>query len=658
MSAIFGIIHWDGKHVDRKHLERMNTALASHGADGGGVWLENAAGMGQRLMRFTPQDAYERQPLISADGSLVLVSDARIDNRAELLADLDADPSLHSIPLRTDDLPDSALLLCAYERWGQECVRHLVGVFAFAIWNAKTRKLFAARSPIVGPTLMYHVTPRTFAFATVPSGLHSLPFIPRALNEERLANMLAQMKEIHPSDTLYDRISRLQTGFCLTADRDGVKTSCYWQPDLNHEIRFTRDEEYVNAFHDLFTRVVGAHLRSATPVAVQMSGGLDSSAIAATAMRLLARRGERLTAFTEVPRLGFSGSVPPGKYADETPFVEAIAAMYDNLDLNLMRTDGLIFLDDLDSLFPYLEAPFSNTSNRVWIEAIIRESARQGKRVLLDGIQGNLTMSCNGSGLLPGLIRAGRWLQAYREAQAGRQKGSVGTTLRAVIGQGVMPLLPDLLWLAIERMRRPEIRAMARWDIYSPMHPDFAAAQHVPERARHLRYIVRFRNRADTRMVRYHALCNQDVGAYLSAYRAMYGVDSRTPSADVRLAEFCLALPEEQFRRAGESRSFMRRAMALYLPGMVLMNRMRGLQAADWFERLTGARDKVAAELNRLDQSALSQRILDLKRMRRLFEQMPSYNIVDADPYWDYQMVFQRGLMMGRFLCWFENGRG
>lgn len=658
MSAIFGIIHWDGKHVDRRHLERMNAALACHGADGGGVWLDNAAGMGQRLMRFTPQDTCERQPLISADRSLVLVSDARIDNRAELMVDLAAGSPSHAMPIGADDLPDSALLLCAYERWGLECVGHLVGVFAFAIWDAKTRKLFAARSPIVAPTLMYHVTPLTFAFATAPSGLHSLPFIPRALNEERIANMLAQMGGLHPSSTLYDRISRLPTGFCLTADGDGVKTRCYWRPDLNHEIRFARDEEYVDAFHDLFTRVVGDHLRSATPVAVQMSGGLDSSSIAAMATRLLARRGERLTAFTEVPRPGFSGSVPHGKYADETPFVEAIAAMYKSLDLNLMRTDGLIFLDDLDSLFPYLEAPFSNTSNRVWIEAIIRESARQGKRVLLDGIQGNLTMSCNGSGLLPGLIHSGRWLQAYREARAGRQKGTTGATLRAMIGQGVMPLLPDFLWLAIERLRHPEIQKTARWDVYSPIHPDFAATQHIPERARHMRYVARFRPKADNRMVRYQALCNQDAGAYLSAYRAMYGVDSRTPPADVRLAEFCLALPEDQYRRAGESRSFMRRAMAQYLPEMVLTNRLRGLQAADWFERLTGARDKVAAELNRIEQSALAQRILDLKRMRRLFEEMPSFSIVDTGLYWDYQMVFQRGLMMGRFLCWFENGRG
>jgi asparagine synthase (glutamine-hydrolysing) len=635
----------------------MHAALARHGTEGGGIWLEGTAGMGQRLRRFTPQDRHECQPLAGSDGSLVLVSDARIDNRMELIGELISCGRLRTGTAAEDGIPDSALILYAYEAWGQDSVRRLVGVFSFAIWDKRSRRLFAARSPIVAPDLVYHVSPDTFCFSTMPAGLHALPFAPRLLNEDRFAQLLTPIVLSPPEDTLYLGIYRLPTGFSLTADAGGVKTCRYWRPDLKKEIRFSRDEEYIEAFNDLFTRVVGDHLCSLTPVSVQMSGGLDSSSVAATAARLMSARGERLTAFTEVPSPGFTGQVPTGRYADETPFVEAIAAMYNNLDLALTRTDGQFFLDDIDSLFQGLEAPFPSASNRVWMEAIIRETARQGRRVILDGMQGNLTMSWKGSGLLPALIQSGKWSRAYREARAyGRQNVIKRSALRVLIGQGVLPLLPDPLWIAVERLRNPAARKDAPWLIYSSIHPDFAAARKIPERAREHNFFLRFRAHADSKRMRCEALSDQDFGAYLCANRAMYGVDMRTPPADVRLAEFCLSLPENQYMRDGEPRRLMRRAMTPYLPTPILTSRLRGLQAADWFERMSGARSRIGSELNLLDQSDLARRILDLQKMRGLFDRMPEPGTLHDDAFGDYYLVFQQGLMLGRFLRWFETG--
>jgi len=650
MSAIFGVIHFDGEPVERSDLERMDAVLSRHGTDGGAVAVQGCVGMGQRLMSFTPEDRCERQPLVSPDGMLTLVSDARIDNRDELIAALRSCCPGSESPAIRDGIPDSVLILRAYEAWGADCVTRLAGVFSFAIWDRRSRTLLAARSPIVAPTLMYHFTGRAFAFATAPCGLHALPFVPRALNEERLADMLVQMDGSPTASTLYRHVSRLPTGFRLTADREGVRTRCCWQPDLSREIRLSRDEEYPDAFNELFERVVGAHLRSATPVAVQMSGGLDSSAVAATAARLLAHRGERLSAFTEVPGPGSPGPVQRGAYTDETPFVEAVAAMYGNIDLNLMRTDGQLFLEGLGSLFPHLEAPFRNSSNRVWIESIICETARRGMKVLLDGLQGNLTMSWYGSSVLPGMIRSGKWGQAYRQARATR------SPWRTLVGQGLLPLLPDPLWSALERLRRPSARTEATLLTSSAINPGFAKSQRVPERARERNCADHRRPGAGSRLDRYHALAGQDFGAYISAYRAMYGVDMRTPPADVRLAEFCLALPEDQHRREGETRRLIRRAMAAHLPEMVLANRLRGLQAADWFERLAGQRDRIALELRRFEQSDLTRRVLDLDRMRLLFERMP-VTASNQDVFFrDYHWVFQQGLMVGSFLCWFESG--
>lgn len=647
MSAIFGLLNRDHRPIDPGDLDRMNAALVSLGTDGDGKWGHGHVALGQRLMRFTPDDRFERQPLVSADGQHVLVCDGRIDNRPELMDELAISPAM------AREMPDSEFLLRAFEKWGEDCLQHVIGFFAFALWSFRDRYLLLARSPIGAPALFYHATRRAFAFATMPKGLFALPSVPRALNDQRLADFLAKLGG-EPPTTFFRDINLLPTGHLLSLGAGGLHTRRYWQPDGERQIRFPRQDDYVEAFCEKLGRVVADHLRSLTPVGIMMSGGLDSTSVAATAAALLNREGRRLAAFTEVPRRGFEGPLPQGRYGDETPLVQAVSRMYDNLDLTLIHTDGQTFLDDLDALFFHLEAPYRNTANRVWAEAIFQEAKRRGMRVLLDGGQGNLTVSRNGSGLLPQLLRKGRWARALHEARAMARWGSASSAGRALLGQGVLPLLPDPLahrirWLC----GKPET---ASWRTCSAIHPDFAAVERVEERFHERERDRKKRSRANNLHPHWDALCKQDFGAYAGPFRAKFGVDLRSPLADLRIAGFCLALPEDQCLCKGEPRSLVRRAMAGRLPAGVLTNRKRGLQAADWFERLTAARGQIASELKRLERCESAQRVLDLSRMRRLVEHWPQASWDRAPVVNEYGLCLQQGLMVGRFLRWFEAG--
>ena len=142
MSAIFGLVGLRGRPVDRRNLETISAALRRHGRDGAGVWVDRHIGLGQRLRWATPEDRVERQPLRSADGQRTLVHDGRLDNRAELAAALGID----LVSARA--MPDSAFVLRAYEKWGEACVRRLVGAFAFALWDAGAQHVVIARSPL------------------------------------------------------------------------------------------------------------------------------------------------------------------------------------------------------------------------------------------------------------------------------------------------------------------------------------------------------------------------------------------------------------------------------------------------------------------------------------------------------------------------------
>ncbi|MDB5706336.1 MAG: hypothetical protein JWN66_3452, partial [Sphingomonas bacterium] len=137
MSAIFGILRFDGEPVPPRDIERMGNTLAHRGPDGRKTAIDGSMAMGHCLLRVNQEDWFEAQPI--RDGGLTLVADARIDNREALATEIGiADADLR-------DMPDSAVLLAAYRYWGEDFAEHLVGDFTLAIWDARAKTLLLGR---------------------------------------------------------------------------------------------------------------------------------------------------------------------------------------------------------------------------------------------------------------------------------------------------------------------------------------------------------------------------------------------------------------------------------------------------------------------------------------------------------------------------------
>ena len=621
MSAIFGLMNVNGDGLPDRGFLRMRSALAAHGGDGSSTWTGGGAGLGQELKRVTPEDLAERQPLVSRDGLRAVVSDGRIDNRLELSGEL-------GLPWESPRVPDSTFILAAYERWGTDCASYLIGSFCFAVWDVQRKRLLLARSPFGAKPLFYHQAPEFVAFATAPRAIFAIGGVSRKLNLQNLADLLIPVPA-EPDASLYCGIQSLEPGHVVTADRRlGCRGRAFWEPELRHELRLGGDEEYVAAFTELFDRVVEDQLRSVTPVAAVLSGGLDSASVAATAAPLLAKRGERLAAFTGAPKW----------LIDEAPLAGAVAALHENLDLSVVRAQGL-FLDGLDRYFdasdlPY-DLPYEGTANRVWQERVLAEAQRRGIAVLLTGTCGKLTVSWQGNGR--------------------------GRSAAPMLG-GLFPRLPRAVKLAITRRRDsdPLLTSEDWWSPLSPIHPEFAREQRVAERSR-ARACDRWPVAAiDTPADRLRRLMHdgQHVNVVNGAYAAMYGVDVRDPTADVRIAEFCLSLPAEQYSRRdsgrGGSRSLIRRAMTDRLPLETLAGTRRRavgpVDTVDRAERLSGACAAAHEELRLLNRNETARAVLDLPRLRNLADHF------DA-PYDGSRRVLERGLMMGRFLRWFDGSR-
>jgi asparagine synthase (glutamine-hydrolysing) len=273
---------------------------------------------------------------------------------------------------------------------------------------------------------------------------------------------------------------------------------------------------------------------------------------------------------------------------------------------------------------------------------------------------GNITISRNGQSRLPQLLRSGRICKAIFEASALHKNNTSSSTLRLLIGQGVIPLLPNPVLQAVQKLRRKQFfeSGLPSWHEHSAINPVFADLHHIAERVRKREKNLQFRPGSDQRdfFVQIIANISAATSELNHSYRALYGMEKRDPTSDVRLVEFCLALPEEQYHKGGISRRLIRRAMENKLPAEVLENKERGLQSADWFECLFASRERIMQTLTDLNQSTLVSSALDLKRMQHLAQQLHQPHKDARKQMAEYQLVLGNGLMIGSFIRWFERG--
>lgn len=638
MTALAGLWRFDGRPDAAEDCAAMLAAQTIYGPHNQSQWSKGPLALGRNLFQSLPEDAYDTGPIFGGDGRLVLVADIRLDNRGELIAEL----ALSQAQART--MCDAALLLAALERWDDRCLDRIVGDFAFALWDVGKRRLFLARDFLGQRPLHFHRGTRFFAFASMPKGLHALADVPYAPDEQRVAEFLALFPE-GGSASFYRGIERVEPGHAVVVTQSGVSTRRYWNPK-RRTINLASTDAYGEALRHHLDEATRARLRGTNgSVGAHLSAGFDSAAVTATAARLLAPVGGRVSAFTSVPRTGYDGPQVQGRIGDEGPLASATAALYPNIEHVLVRTNGRTPLDGLDRAFFVFERPLLNICNYVWVSAINDEARRRGLTVLLTGEVGNLTISTDGREYLPELISQGRWARWFKETSVLVRNGKL--RWRGALAFSVGPWLPRPLWIWLNRTFRGY-----SWDIksYTAVNRERFDALDLKARAAALGLDLVYRPRKDSFESRLWALRRFDMGNYYQGTLGGWGIDLRNPAADRRVVEFCLSVPMEQFLSDGEPRALARRAFADRLPAEVLNERRTGLQAVDWHEALTAARPRLIDEVERLAAHRPSSRTLNTERMRRLVNNWPKGRWETNDVVVPYRLALLRGVSAGHFL--------
>lgn len=283
MSGIIGLVNFDEKPVAPELLRRLTDFMAFRGPDEQTVWHGHHVGFGHAMLRTTAEAQHESQPC-TLDGQVWLTADARIDGRADLTRRLRA--AGREIP---QTVTDPELILHAYHAWGEACVERLLGDFAFAVWDAPRRRLFCARDHFGVKPFYYAHLADCFTFSNTLNCVRQHPSVSARLNEQAIGDFLLFALNQDLATTAFADIQRLPPGHYLTWADGNLRVSRYWQLPIEPRLQYRRREEYVEQFMELLETAVSDRLR-VNRVAVSMSGGLDSTAVAAVAKRLLARQ--------------------------------------------------------------------------------------------------------------------------------------------------------------------------------------------------------------------------------------------------------------------------------------------------------------------------------------------------------------------------------
>ncbi|WP_136799772.1 asparagine synthase-related protein [Desulfosediminicola ganghwensis] len=552
MSGIFATCNRNGQPIIEAKLDGVLSELSRWQPDDKGVWCNGSAALAHAMLWNTPESKLERLP--DTLGQLVITMDARLDNRQEL-ADL---LNIKAHPL--SQVTDSSLILVAYERWGEDCPKYLLGDFAFVIWDRSKEKIFCARDHLGMKQIYYHLTDKLFVCSNDLKTLEQHPDIPGDICDEAVANYFVHSELRHPTLTFFKRITKLEPAHFLSVTAGEIRTKRYWRPEDAPRVKFEDAETYAGKLRELLQLAVEARLRSDYPITSHLSGGLDSSTIAVIAARKLGERGEKLLAFNWLHEPTEADDPDHYEWANSRTIAEQEGIMHSYVSLSaedifrFLRTDSIADGD----------------SARFWYEYQIHTAAQEiGSRTLLSGWGGDELATYYGEAYYSDLLCQGRIFTLLKEVGqiAAKQKGNSARRLAGNLYHLVLlPLTPRSLYRFMPRNQCPG----------KPSFP-FVNKDFLPLVIREAKKEAVLTMQPQP-TIRRHMLANLKNGHIQSRVESWHAAALKNrleysyPLLDKRIVEFILGVPGQYFVDDYRTRYLFRQAAKGLMPDSILWN--------------------------------------------------------------------------------------
>lgn len=614
MSGICGIVNFDGKPVDPDLLKKMAEAAAYRGPDGINYWIQGNVGFAHLALHTTPESVRERQPLVNRRGDLVLTADARVDNRDELIRTLTSKGYLEE-----KDPTDADLILAAYEAWGEECPKYIIGDFAFAVWDARRQVLLVVRDRTGSKPVYHRSLGDVLEFASEAVQLLVDPAYPVRLDEVMIARDLARPNRGGAHRSYYQDISKLGPAEHLTRREGSLKSQPYWTFNPERRIRYSSEGQYVDHFIHVLREAIRARLRSLKPPLLFLSGGLDSTSIAAIASDEHASSHSHIRGLRAVTWI-----FELAPEANESSRSRMVASQW-GFSYDEVLADSLWTLVDHPERVIHRDDPRSATWHSLFA-ATIEQYAAQMPRVLMTGFDGDSAVGGNNPFYYWRFLKTGKLRSFLHEFRAHRQSFNMPLRL-ALTAYLLSPVLVDPLRLALQPLR-PLIRGKKVW-LPEWVHEDLVRRTNLEEWTQHQTAML-FANkgwpgiqnwRDPAKRNRYVMLTDPRsprLRLWMDRMAMSYGAEMWNPWDDTRLAEYVLAIPEDELARGIDHKLILRKAMSSLLPREVL--EWRGLKTgpAIFTNRYYANRDHAMALSRVLSDSLASRhRFLDVGKLQK-----------------------------------------
>jgi asparagine synthase (glutamine-hydrolysing) len=581
MSAIAGVCHFNNEPVSYDHSAVVMQDLQKYPADDVQLWHKENIFFGCHSQWITPESIHEQLPYYDQGKQLAITADAIIDNREELFERLQVKQDYQKT------MPDSQLILLAYQKWQEDAPKYLIGDFAFIIWDERKQKLFGARDFSGSRTLYYYNRENRFAFCTVIQPLLALPYIKKQLNEGWLAEFLAipwNFESVDTSSTVYKNIEQLPPSHTITVVEGRIKLTKYSTFDFEKKIQLKSSSEYEEAFLEVYQRAVTSRTRTHRNVGAHLSGGLDSGSVASLAANNLKRNNKKLHTFSYVPVEGFKDWTSKGRIADERPLIRSTVKHVGNIEDNYYNFQEKNPFTEVDDWLKTLEMPYKFFENSFWLSGIYEKAYEKDIGVLLNGQRGNWTVSWGPAmDYQAMLFKKLKWISLNREIDLySKNLGVPKSRIVRVVRRKALSSLRGVL-------KSPTNLNNSLFPIM--INPEFANRQKVYDRLREHNIDLTGLSIIDSYKVRklqFEKLYYWNInGTYATKLSLRYKVWDRDPTNDLRIVKFCLSVPEEQYVKDGVDRSLIRRATKGFLPDNVRLNqRTRGIQGTDGIHRM------------------------------------------------------------------------
>lgn len=606
MSAIWGAIDLQGNPIKEEQRKILRKAFDKCVIDRyEELYCENVY-MGCGIQYFTPEAKEEELPKKRED--IFFTADVVLDNRQELCEKLNI--SLEE----SKNMPDGEILYEVYKKYGNSCLNDLLGAFTF-VWYDKQKNEVELISDAVGNRCLYYrLIGSILYFSSLIEPLAQM-IEETKLNDRWLVDFLAMDHLFminETEETPIQDIFRIAPAQYISVSKERIEKEIYWKPfEKFQEYHFKSDEEYKKKFRELWDKVVKDVMRTDAETAILLSGGLDSTAVAAVAAPYLKKQGKKLYSYTSVPMEGYQHSADHYYIEDETQDVKKTAEFYGNIETEFVDLDGKTPWEMMQKEFQILEIPFKSVQNSLWIVESMRRAYQKGARLILTGSYGNTTISYTD-------------LYVYMNTLFTKKK-------YRKLKQEVLTFAPNMGFqpkYALEEIYYTGKKKFEKTTYpYGNSYVNRMLAEKLGTEER-LIALERdnFESSKNFELYR-HKIVNfwafRQIGEIVTKHSLATGVLLRDPTIDKRMIEFCIHLPMEQFCKEGIDRRLVKEYLKDMIPPHVIRFQKQGKQSADLcyrFERNNW--EQIRQEWIQIYEKHQGSRLVDARYARRqLIEQ-------------------------------------